>query len=273
MIFTVIDKVYPPITNGYYNSSSSISWPVATLVVFFPIFILLMWLLEKEYRVEPERQNSGIHKWLTYLTLFISGLTIAVDLIYILYKFIDGQDLTTGFVLKVFALLVVVSSIFIYYISDLRGKLTPSYRMFWRGFAVFIVLGSVIWGFVVLGSPATQRKYKYDDTKVNDLMNINSAVQSYYSNKGVLPKSFTDLSTQNYYIIQVDSQTQKNYEYIMTSNTSYQLCAEFNMASDDNTKNPQMYPYGGAGWTHPAGRYCFVQTISPAMYPGGKLTL
>ena len=47
-----------------------------------------------------------------------------MDLITILYYFIDGQELTTGFVLKVLVLFVVASSIFVYFISDLRGKLT-----------------------------------------------------------------------------------------------------------------------------------------------------
>ncbi len=60
LLFTVINTAYPQITNGYsYMGSSSISWPVATLIIFFPIFILLMWLQEKEYAVSPEKQNSG----------------------------------------------------------------------------------------------------------------------------------------------------------------------------------------------------------------------
>src|SRR3990167_9574947 len=113
LLFTIINTAYPQITNGYnYFGSGSISWPVATLIIFFPIFILLMWLLEKDYRVFPEKQNSGIHRWLTYITLFIAGIAIAVDLITVLYYFLDGQELTTGFVLKVLVLLIVASGIF-----------------------------------------------------------------------------------------------------------------------------------------------------------------
>ena len=41
LLFGVIDAAYPPIVSGYnYFGSSSISWPVATLVGFFPIFIV-----------------------------------------------------------------------------------------------------------------------------------------------------------------------------------------------------------------------------------------
>ncbi|HEV7424507.1 MAG TPA: DUF5671 domain-containing protein, partial [Candidatus Paceibacterota bacterium] len=130
LLFTIINTAYPQIVNGYnYNGSSSISWPVATLVVFFPIFILLMWFLEREYRGEPEMQSSLAHRGLTYVTLFISGLVIAGDLITVVYYFIDGQELTTGFLLKVLVLFIIASSIFVYYISDLRGKLTKSRRV------------------------------------------------------------------------------------------------------------------------------------------------
>ncbi|MCX6701606.1 MAG: DUF5671 domain-containing protein [Candidatus Zambryskibacteria bacterium] len=268
LLFTVIDRAYPPITNGYYyNNSASISWPVATLVIFFPIFILLMWFLEKEYVIEPERQHAGIHRWLTYITLFVAGLAIAGDLITVLYYFIDGQNLTTGFLLKVLALLVIASSIFTYYTSDIRGKLTSKSRIFWRIFAGVILVCAIIWGFMVLGSPATQRLYKYDTQKINDLMNIDSAIQNYYSTKNTLPKDFTELSTLNYYMIQVDSQTQKSYEYNKTGNTTYELCAEFNKTSPDTTgSNIYTRPVGYTSWTHPAGRYCFAQTINPNTY-------
>ena len=53
LLFTVIDTIYPKVTAGYnYMGSSSISWPVATLIIFFPIFILLMWLMEKQIKGE-----------------------------------------------------------------------------------------------------------------------------------------------------------------------------------------------------------------------------
>jgi hypothetical protein len=43
LLFTVINKAFPQIVNYYYTSSSSISMPVATLIIFFPVYILLMW--------------------------------------------------------------------------------------------------------------------------------------------------------------------------------------------------------------------------------------
>src|ERR1035437_1313586 len=153
LLFTVINTAYPQITNYYYNSSSSISMPVATLIIFFPIYILLMWLLERSYAVEPEKKNLSVRRWLTYITLFIAGLTLAGDLVTMLYYFIDGQELTTGFMLKVLSVLVVILAVFLYYISDIREKLTTNSRKVWGALSVVFILACITWGFLFLGSP------------------------------------------------------------------------------------------------------------------------
>ena len=160
LLFSVINRAYPQVANNYY-STSSISWPVSILVIFFPIFILLMWLIEKDYTVNPHNK-AGMHKWLTYLTLFVAGFVLAADLIAVLYYFIDGRELTTAFLLKVFVLLVITGSVFTYYISDIKETLTAKNRNIWRIYALVLVLGSLVWGFSVLGSPRSQRLYNYD---------------------------------------------------------------------------------------------------------------
>jgi len=274
LLFTVINTAYPKITNDYnYFGSSSISWPVATLVVLLPIFILLMWFLEKEYRLDPDMQNSLIHRGLTYITLFVSGCVIAGDLVTVVYYFIDGQELTTGFLLKVLVLLIISSSLFIYYISDLRRKLTKSSRIVWRIIAGVIVISSIVWGFAVLGSPRTQRLIKYDEQKITDLRSINNQVTNFYSNKGYLPKNMEEVvAYENYYVVEIDSQTQKLYEYEKVNDTTYNLCAEFNKSLRNEISNGKMMtapignPYSTKSWIHPAGRYCFEQDINPNLY-------
>ncbi len=265
LLFTVINRAYPQTTNNgyYYVSSSTISWPVATLIIFFPVFVLLMWLLEKGYVGEPEKRNLGVKRWLTYITLFVAGVAMAVDLVTVLYYFIDGQDLTAAFLLKVLVVLVVTGLIFFYYISEIRSKLNSSSRKIWVIVAAVVILASIVWGFYVLGSPRTQRLYKYDEQKINDLMNLNSSVQSYYSQKNTLPNSIQDLSALNYYYIQNDPQSGKPYEYQKTGNTSYKICAEFNEDSkQNNSPNIYMRPVGYTSWTHPAGHYCFDEVVN-----------
>ncbi len=266
LLFTVINKAYPQITNGYsYFGSQSISWPVAVLIIFFPIFIFLIWFVSKD--MNEERKNSGIHKFLTYLTLFIAGIVVAGDLITVLYYFIDGQELTTGFLLKVLAIFVVTGSIFTYYISDIRGKLTPTNRMFWRIFALVIVVGSIVWGFSVLGSPNTQRLIKYDEQKISDLSNLRSAIENHYALNGSLPASLDNLDPNYYYFSKLDLQTQKPYEYRKTSDLKYELCAEFNRSNVGNTNiQYSTMPYNPNTWIHQVGRHCFAEQINPNMY-------
>jgi Domain of unknown function (DUF5671) len=268
LLFTVINSAYPKITNAYqYMGSASISWPVATLIIFFPIFILLMWLLEKDFKANPEKQLSGIHKWLSYLTLFISGVTIAVDLITVLYYFIDGQEISTAFLLKVLVLLVIATGLFSYYLYDVRGKLTGELRKIYRIVATVIVVGSIIWGFAVLGSPRTQRLYNYDEQKVSDLSNIQNGIENFYSTKGKLPVNLDEVQNTSYYFVLNDAETNKPYEYKKTGDLSYELCAVFNKDSKDgNSTSPQFSYYGGMSWEHVAGEHCFKRDINPNLY-------
>lgn len=271
LLFTVINKAYPQITTNYYSivSSQSISWPVAMLIIFFPIFILLMWLLERGYVAEPEKRHLPVKKWLTYITLFIAGLTLAIDLVTILYYFIDGQELTMAFIMKILVVFIVVLCVFLYYISEIREKMTGAGRKIWFIVALVIILASIIWGFAVLGSPMTQRLYKYDEQKVNDLMNISSAVQNYYSTYQILPSSLSTIPP-DYYISLVDPQTQKPYKYELVQNLRYKLCAEFNKSSpnlDNPNSGSRPVLYKGASlWDHPAGEYCFEEGVNSNPY-------
>ncbi len=270
LLFSVINSAYPQITNGYnYYSSTSISWPVAILVIFFPIFISLMWLLGKEY---SNQQNvSQIHKFLTYLTLFIAGLILAGNFITVLYYFIDGQELTTAFLLKVLSLLVITGSVFAYYISDIRGTLTPKSRNMWRIFALVLVLGSIIWGFSVLGSPRTQRLYKEDSRKINDLQMMKSQVEYYYSINSKLPENLDDIKSISYSRSDfLDPQTKTPYGYEKTGDLTYKVCANFNMNSVE-TRAGMSYPYYEGMWSHPEGYHCFDQKIDTNLYPKPRI--
>ncbi len=269
LLFTVINVAYPQITTYYYGSSASISFPLSTLIIFFPIYVLLMWLLERDYVTAPEKKNLGVRRWLTYITLFIAGLTLAGDLVTVLYYFLDGQELTAGFLMKILAVFVVILMVFMFYISDIRNKLTSMSRKAWLVGAVCLLLASIVWGFAIIGSPRSQQLIKYDSQKVSDLQNINYQVQNYYQTKGTLPDKISDLSGVNYSSIPVDSQTQKPYEYVLIGQSAkaYQLCATFNKDSKDAGVQVQTYPYmNGDTWAHPAGHYCFDESIPVSQY-------
>ena len=268
VIFTAIDRLYPSIGGYDYYSSSSISLPVALLIVVFPLYILFMWALEKNNK--EGGAVVGVRKFFSYITIGLSGGLIAGNLITILYKFIDGQELTTAFLLKVLGLSCIALLVFWYYISDAYGKITPPVGKFSVLLATFFVCGVIFIGFSVLGSPRAQRLVKYDQVKVVDLHGISENINHFVEMNNRLPQNLDEMKTvmKTYYSYNTfsmnDSQTNTPYEYILLNQTSYSLCAIFN-ADAPLTPVGSYSPYGNyneALWnTYKKGRYCFINTV------------
>jgi hypothetical protein len=126
--------------------------------------------------------------------------------------------------------------------------------------------GAVVYALVQSGSPGKTRGLKYDADRINNLYQVNTSIQSYYSNNNKLPQTLSQL-TDSYLIAQTkDPETGADFEYNSTGQTNYTLCATFAYSSDEakksqgNTYNSMfiMPPtYGSADFTHPAGHYCF----------------
>jgi hypothetical protein len=281
LLFKVINKAFPEVGSNIYSwgGGSEISLPVATIIVFFPIFIVLSRMVHKIYIENPVKKDLAVRKWLTYITLFVAGITLAGDLVTVLYKFLDGQDLNAAFLLKALTVLLVTGIIFWFYIQDIRNKVSASNRKIWSIAVGLIILIGIILGFSVLGSPQSQRLIRYDNQKVADLQNIQyNAVISYWQINGMLPASLSDISaTQTYTVIPKDPQSQTTYEYKKTDTMTFELCAEFNKENLTNQNQygvamPTTYPVKGTiiqndNWNHPAGRSCFSRVIDPVAYP------
>jgi len=268
LLFTVINKAYPAVTSSYsYYSASSISFPVATLIIIFPIYILLMWLIEKD----ATENISVIRKWLSYITLFISGGLIVGDLVAVVYYFLDGQDLTTGFLLKVLSILIVATAVFSYYIADVRNKITARTSKISAICALILVIIAIILGFSVIGSPRTQRMMKQDQMRVSDLQNISNQVREYYRTSAKLPATLNEVASVYSYGLQIeDRNSGAPYEYKVIDVTTFELCATFNMNSDDKREASPVYPYGdpyyndyGVWSSYKAGESCFRQAVLP----------
>lgn len=269
LLFKIINKIYPKVDSYSYltfYSDSSISFPVALLIIVFPVFVLLNYLIEKSFLKDPEKKNIWIRKWLTYLTLFISGAILIGDLVTVLYYFLDGQELTIGFLLKVLTVLVISFSVFMYYLSDIREKNSTSMKKKALLISSIVIICSIVLGFSVLGSPKTQRLLKYDEAKINDLMSIGSSIQSFYDVNKRLPKTLGEIN--NYYINLLDNQTNTPYIYETIDSNKYKLCAVFNLKFESNYDTkvkvmPAEDPYAkNISWSHPQGNYCFDREVS-----------
>src|SRR5690606_27640439 len=103
--------------SGHYldYTSQAMRWSVASLVIAFPVFLYLSWLMGRAIRREPMKRASRVRKWLTYLTLFIAASVLVGDLITLLYNFLGGE-LGLRFMLKVLTVGVIAGTVFVYYL-------------------------------------------------------------------------------------------------------------------------------------------------------------
>jgi hypothetical protein len=282
LLFSAINVVFPDALNNYsYYSydpyTTGLRLAIASLVIVFPLFLVLTRFINSDIAKEPAKADLWPRRWLTYLTLFVAGLAVSIDLIVLVNTFLSGE-ITTRFVLKVLALLAVTGMAFAYYFMDLKqGTSMPAKtRMGWRIGAVALVVVSLVWGFSVLGSPAKARDLRFDAQKVNDLQNIQWQVISFWQQKEKLPASLAELEDPiSSNPIPVDAESGNGYEYRVTGALSFELCAEFNRPTDeraiasDKMMASSIYPYEGANanWKHDAGRTCFERTVDPERYP------
>jgi Domain of unknown function (DUF5671) len=121
-MFTLIQRWFPdPVapryyyTNGYYEMASAL----ASIIIAFPIYLLVTRHILREVQAHPEKLDSPIRKWLTYLALFIAAGCVVCDLITFLTYFLRGE-LTARFVAKVATVLIISGGVFWYYFGGLR---------------------------------------------------------------------------------------------------------------------------------------------------------
>lgn len=126
LLFTYIEFAFPDpaartSTYAIEAALSSIRVSLATLLIAYPLFVLIWWFLLCEVCKFPERGKSGVRRWLTSLSLFVAAVAILGNAITVVYYLVEG-DLTTRFLLKVAVLFVIAGTLFIYLALSLRGE-------------------------------------------------------------------------------------------------------------------------------------------------------
>lgn len=270
LMFQYLNRLLPDAASGTYDTYASdfsgIRWSLAVLIVSFPLFIFLSRILHAEFKKHPEKLFSGIRKWLTYLTLFVTACTLIGDVITLFFFLLDGE-LSTRFILKVLAVFLMSGLPFWYYFSVVRMEpekyaASQAHKTFFGAMCVIVPL-IFVWGIFIVGSPTYGREQRFDEKRISDFRLIHEEVlnQVYgdkrYTEPSVtpqvlpksLPKDLESISANAQYtkISMNDPETGVAYEYIVKG-TSYDLCAEFNLERN--------YDYD-VFWNHSAGHDCF----------------
>ncbi len=273
-IFEVINYSFPDNLDGYVDPyASSMRWAISVLVVMYPLFIFLSSTVSKDVNLHPEKKDLTVRKWLVYFTLFITGLTIAIDLIVLINTFLSGE-VSMRFGLKVCAVLLTTAVIFVHYLSTLKDKTrenpTAPKKLAWT-ISIFILI-SLVGGLIIIGSPAKQRELREDANRVFDLQNIQGQLTNYWQHKQNLPSSLVELKDPlSGFVVPTDPATNVFFEYEKVSATKFNLCATFALPSTDPKGMSNSYGYPSdvmnENWAHDAGRVCFARTIDPESYP------
>lgn len=274
LFFQYIDYAFPDALVRFYGDpyEGPVRFAIASLVVLFPAFLVLMRLIRKSIERDGTRAEIWVRRWALYLTLFIAGATLVIDLITLVNTFLGGE-LTARFLLKVLVVFLVVGAAFLHFLSDIRGywvAYPKKARMVGYGAGLAIAL-SIISGFFIIGSPMEARLYRFDEQKVSDLQTMQWQVVNYYQQKGKLPQRAEDLEDSiGGFVLPRDPQTNTPYEYRTTKKApvSFELCAQFNKESRFfHEKRPAPAPFGNEVWEHAEGMVCFERTIDPERYP------
>src|SRR3989344_1914430 len=270
LLFNYINYTFPDPLQYYSDPySSGIPYAMASLIVLTPVLMVLMRIIRRNIASDPSRNDIWVRRWALFLTVFVAGATIVVDLIVLLTSLLSGEELTLAFLLKVLVVLLVAGAAFLHFLADLRGYWTSNAsqaRMVNWGVGV-LVLVSILAGFVIVGTPQDARMYRLDQQKVNDLQSIQWQVVNFWQQKQAIPATLSELDDPlSGFVVPTDVQTGESYGYERTSNSSFRLCATFNMASrggDMSVAEP--YRYGGEqqNWSHEAVEVCFDRTIDP----------
>lgn len=287
LLFDVINVRFPDaLEYGFDPYSSSLRLAIATLVIVFPVYIVLMHFLNTEIVAVPARRDAPIRKWLTYATLFLASTAIIVDLVVLINTFLGGE-VTVRFIWKVLSVLVVAGGVFGYYFYDLRSFWHENRRLakLVSVIASFFVTGALACAFIVVGTPANQRLIRIDNQKISDLQSVQWQIINYWQQKKRLPKSLDNLNDPiSGFMVPHDPESGlgKEYTYSTTAKLSFEICANFNLPTPktgtptkDGVGMPAsvlemdtMYRPGiDENWEHGSGTHCFKRTIDPELYP------
>ncbi len=271
LYFQVINKYFPNYQFAIFDASG-IHYAIASLIIGFPIYIWAMWFWFKSFSNLPEKTESRLSKWLTYIVLLVTSGMIISDLIAVVFNFLQGEY-GARFLLKALTILVIAGLIFGFYFFE-RKKIQYKKEISSNSFilpaitSVILVIIAIIFGFIVGGTPLEARLRNQDIKRTNNLQELSSCVSSFAYDFNRLPKDLNELKSgvkYNYCASNAnDPETQKEYKYRVVSNDQFELCGEFARSTVNEFPNADYY---GKWQKHDKGQICEIQTVTFNQFP------
>ena len=262
ILFAWIERAWPDPAVTDYAADSRREWVrlgVASLLVAFPVYLLTARVTGRAVARDPEKRNSGVRRWLTYLTLFNAACVLIGDFIAVLLGLLKGE-LTARFTSKAVVVAAIAGWLFTHYMGGLRRdedgapkRVAPSWLARAAGAVVMLVIAL---GLYVAGAPATARREALDQRRVNDLQSLSQEVIAFNTSFRRLPRDLDELThsgSQAARLHLADPVRKLRYDYRSLDSASFNLCAKFDAADSLGPYGAEVNPF----WRHGAGRACF----------------
>ena len=264
ILFAWIERHWPDVAfAGSFEEFESrgrewVRFSVASLLVAFPVYLLTARITGRAVARDPEKRNSGVRRWLTYLTLFNAACVLIGDFIALLLGMLKGE-LTPRFASKAAVVAAIAGWLFTHYMGGLRRDeddtpraVRPSNLARIAGVAVVLVTVLGLW---IAGSPSVVRKQLIDQRRLRELQSLSQAVQQHYAQFHVLPDSPAAMlrTAPHPGVTLADPVTNVPYAYTVLDSARFELCATFDAPDSLGPWGERPDPF----WRHAAGPACF----------------
>ena len=273
LLFGLINIAMPDAADGTWDirrAEEGIKIGIAMTIVFFPTYLTLTRIVNRNRRQSSDHSYLGLTKWLIYLSLLVGGAVLLGDLVAVIMFYLEG-DITMRFILKALSLLVIVGAAFYYYLQDVKGYwLKNEEKSKLAGLiAGLIALAVLIAGFINVESPAEVREEKIDSEQVSDLQELQWQISDYLAINEKLPETLEVLEEEQGVKVPTAPEGRDAYSYSVTEK-GFNLCATFGAESADGD-HYYGRPYGldvekpmimnPDNWQHGEGNHCFERVV------------
>lgn len=303
ILFTAIERKFTDVLEtGMYVDvyGSDMRMAVASLIVIFPIYLLLSMYVSRDIKKFLYKRDLLIRKLFVYTTLFVTVCTLLGSLVTTIYYYLGGE-LTVRFGLKALTVFVIAGAVFGYYFYALRRDYTKSNVVpnVIAAIASLLVLLSLVWSISIIGTPASMRLNRIDDARLSDVSRLQQEIFNHFQTTDKLPSTLAELNDAfQGYAVPADPVTGESYTYKVIQqpvvrknlqlNTKelvtpavFELCATFATKRNYDTRGTPVlseklysasnYYYTGDTtpfWNHDVGYTCFRREITSDMYYG-----
>lgn len=249
ILFNIINKTIPDILNSYNsgNINSQLQFAISALFISAPIFYFLSHLINRGLHKGELEKDSAIRRWLTYFIILVSSLIILGVFISVINNFLAGE-LTGRFIFKSLSVLLISGAAFSFYFYDVKRENPDKPNIvvkifFFATLTLVVAVFVAAWFFVE--SPKMARERRVDEVLVQNIYNLENAVNSYYDRNKRLPVDLEEL--KNYRHIypvsgsMIDPETKEPIVYQKVSDKEFKMCATFRTSSITEENNQTTY--------------------------------